>query len=108
MSKQSYVNCEDFLQIITREEKKPFSIWKGELMRVFIIHHEKQTRLLLMAHHLVGDGMSLIYFAQDIMQALNSSAALPFKPLHLLTPDAAPLKDALPLPGNMVFLLPVL
>lgn len=56
---------------------------KGELVRVFIIPSEDKTQIVIMAHHLVGDGKSIIYFIKDIMNAL-SGIPLTYKPLTLL------------------------
>lgn len=38
---------------------------------------------MIMAHHLVGDGKSIIYFVKDIMNAL-ADITLTYKPLTYL------------------------
>ena len=59
----------DWIALVYQQEKIPFAIDQGELVRVFILPAEDKTLLLLMAHHLTGDGKSMIYFVKDIMTA---------------------------------------
>lgn len=77
--------------IVKENEKKAFAIDKGELMRTFIIPREETTQILIMAHHLAGDGQSMICFIKDIMNAL-SGKALKYKPLALVARDSLPRK----------------
>lgn len=89
--KMSVSNCKieikkenkNWIEIVYQNEKNPFAIDKGELVRVFIIPSEDKTQIIIMAHHLVGDGKSIIYFVKDIMNAL-SGISLTYKPLTLL------------------------
>lgn len=87
---------EEFREIIREEEKKPFEIEHGEFMRVFIIPSEKDMGVLIMAHHLVGDGKSIIYFIEDVMSALEGES-LDEKPMKLITRESFPEKSELPL-----------
>lgn len=73
----------NWIELVNQNEKKPFAIDKGELVRVFIIPLADKTQIMIMAHHLAGDGKSIIYFAGDIMNAL-SDTPLTYKPLVLL------------------------
>ncbi len=73
----------NWIEIVSQNEKIPFAIDQGELVRVFIIPSEDNTQILIMAHHLAGDGKSIIYFVKDIMNAL-SAIGLTYKPLTLL------------------------
>lgn len=57
----------DWKSILAENEKQPFAINSGELMRVFI---NENGKLFLMAHHLVGDGKSIITFLQDVLMVL--------------------------------------
>lgn len=79
------VKCENenWIELVKQNEKIPFAIDKGELVRTFIIPSEDETQIIIMAHHLVGDGKSIIYFVKDIMNAL-SDIPLTYKPLTLL------------------------
>lgn len=73
----------NWIELVNQNENIPFAIDKGELVRVFIIPSEVKTQVIIMAHHLVGDGKSIIYFVKDIMNAL-SDIPLAYKPLTLL------------------------
>lgn len=73
-------------ELINQNERVPFAIDKGELMRVFIIQGENETTLLIMSHHLVGDGKSILYFVEQVMKSL-SGEKLEYKSLKLLDPN---------------------
>lgn len=72
-----------WMEIVKQNEKIPFAIDKGELVRAFVIPLKTKTQIVIMAHHLAGDGKSIIYFVKDIMNAL-SDIPLTYKPLALL------------------------
>lgn len=86
---QTVVTDKSWPDLIKINEKVPFALDKGELVRTFILPNETDTRVLIMAHHLAGDGKSLLYFIQDMMNAL-AGVPLVYKPLTLLTPDSLP------------------
>lgn len=90
----------NWLEVLRQNEKIPFAINKGELMRVFILTAEEKLGLLIMAHHLVGDGKSITYFLEDIMGAL-AGESLTFKPMKLITKDALPKDSRLSLPEKL-------
>lgn len=73
-----------WLDIVKLNEKIPFALEHGELIRTFIIPTDQTIQLLVMAHHLVGDGKSILYFIKDSMTSL-SGGTLTYKPLTLLT-----------------------
>ena len=73
----------NWIELVNQNENIPFAIDKGELVRAFIIPSEAETQIVIMAHHLAGDGKSIIYFVKDIMNAL-SGIPLTYKPLALL------------------------
>lgn len=79
-----HVTQKSWKTIVKENEKIPFQVQQGELIRSFIVESQEKTSLLIMAHHLAGDGKSIIYFIQDIMNAL-AGRKLKKKPLSLLT-----------------------
>ncbi|MDF2513666.1 MAG: condensation domain protein [Herbinix sp.] len=89
------ISKEGWYDLIRSNEKVPFAIDKGEFLRVFIITSEEDVFLLIMAHHLVGDGKSITYLIEDIMKAL-SGEYLSFKEMQLITKDSLPKKSELP------------
>ena len=86
----------DWKELIRENERMPFHIRQGELMRAFVIPSGQDISLLIMAHHLVGDGKSVVYFLEDIMKAL-AGGKLEYKPLHVITPDILSKASRLPL-----------
>lgn len=89
------VTQKDWEVLIRENEKLAFQIDKGEMMRVFIITSDDEIRMLIMAHHLVGDGKSVAYFLEDVMRAL-SGEKIEYKPLHLINEDLLPKESNLP------------
>ncbi len=87
---------ENVWDIARKSEKQPFHLEKGELMRCFIIPNKIGFSLLIMSHHLAGDGKSICFFIEDIMSAL-SGKKLEFKPLILLTKDNIPKENKMSL-----------
>ena len=86
----------DWREIVRENEKVPFAIDRGEMVRVFVIHNSEEYSLLIMSHHLAGDGKSILCFIEDIMRAL-SGEKLEYKPMNLVTRESLPRKSELPL-----------
>lgn len=83
---------EDWRTLIRENEKVPFNIEHGELIRTFVIPSEEGAALLIMAHHLVGDGKSITFFLEDIMKALTGKK-LDYKPVQLIKKESFPQKS---------------
>lgn len=66
-----FVDKRDWLEIMRENERKPFRIDEGELIRTFIIPRGKQKDIYLMAHHITCDGGGLLLFAEDILDNLQ-------------------------------------
>ena len=73
--------------LVATAHRKPCNLEEGPLLDCFVVQTEPDLQLLLVAHHLVGDGLSMALFVQDIMKALAGSP-LVFKPLSLLSSDS--------------------
>lgn len=82
---------QDFRVLLCENEKNPFDIGRGELVRVFA----GAGRLFIMAHHLAGDGKSITYLLEDIMRAL-AGEKLVKKKLSLITASSFPREAKLP------------
>lgn len=83
------VTDKSWTELVTENERKPFALNRGELIRTFIITGDTDTRMMIMAHHLAGDGKSIVYLIKDIMSAY-AGAILTYKPLTLLTEASFP------------------
>ncbi|HKM34779.1 MAG TPA: condensation domain-containing protein [Lachnospiraceae bacterium] len=75
----------DYGSIISESEKQPFAIKNGEMIRTYIIPEDTGFTLLIMAHHLVGDGQSILIFLQDMIDCL-SGKTVDYKPMELVDP----------------------
>lgn len=80
---KTMITDKNWIELVRENEKLPFEIDKGELVRTFIIPADTDTQIMIMAHHLAGDGKSIIYLIKDIMNALAQNP-LTYKPLTLL------------------------
>lgn len=80
---KTMITNKNWIELVRENEKLPFEIDKGELIRTFIIPADTDTQIMVMAHHLVGDGKSIIYLIRDMMNAL-AEKTLTYKPLVLL------------------------
>ena len=78
------VSGSDWMDVVMEQESIPFDLPAGELVRFFALPEQTGTRLLIIAHHLAGDGLSIVYLADEIMKAI-AGETLTYKPL--LLPD---------------------
>ena len=67
-------------KLLYQSERTPFALNKGELVRIFLTMESNQTVLFIHAHHLVGDGKSVLILLKDIIDSLNSQQ-LTYKPM---------------------------
>lgn len=82
-------------ELLYQSEKTPFALNKGELVRIFLTKECGQTILFIHAHHLVGDGKSVLILLEDIIDSLNNQQ-LTYKPM--LSVDRAFLEQRAKLP----------
>lgn len=66
-----FVDKRDWMEILHENERKPFRLEDGELIRTFIIPRGEQKDIFLMAHHLSGDGGALMILAEDIFNNID-------------------------------------
>lgn len=69
-------------ELLNRSEKNPFAINEGELVRTFLTEEDRQIILFIHAHHLVGDGKSILILINDIVNCL-AGKQLTYKPMLL-------------------------
>ena len=84
----------DWHIIIKEQEKIPFDIQNGEYLKFYIIRNKDMINgdkitLLLIAHHIIGDGISYAYLIQDILKALNGEK-IENKPINLFDMEDLP------------------
>ena len=88
-------------QLIYEEARKPINIWQGEWIRFFVLPEQEGKTLVMIAHHLLGDGMSYAYFLQDVMRALVNEK-LSDKPIRLFAMSDLPKESELSLGMRMM------
>ncbi len=57
---------------ITTSNKEPFDLSKDNMMRVYVSKDNNKTTITALGHHLLGDGLSFIYFIRDFLYALDN------------------------------------
>lgn len=87
-----FVDERDWRDIMHESEKDTFRINEGELFRIYIIPNPstQEHTIFMMAHHIAGDGKSLIMMMEDILQIL-SGREVEYRPLNKegsITPSA--------------------
>lgn len=85
------VRNQPWAEIAREQESRIFHLAAGELVRFFLLAGESDTELLIIAHHLAGDGLSIVYLIEDIMNALAGNE-LEFKPMQIISADSFPQK----------------
>ena len=82
----------DWMEVLEEQQKILFAIDQGEMLRGFLFSGEEKSQVLLLAHHLAGDGKALVYFIEQMMRALNGEA-LPYQCLRTIYPEEIPAKN---------------
>lgn len=71
-----FMDSRSWKEILHGEEKKTFHIDEGELIRSFITPEKDGITLYIMAHHLAGDGKSMVVLIEDIMRAMEGQTLI--------------------------------
>ncbi len=90
-----FIDQRDWADIIHESEKNTFKINEGEFVRTFIIDRKDEIHLLIMAHHIFGDGYSLVLLSQDILSNL-AGESVEYKPLNNNAQEMLPSKIKYP------------
>jgi NRPS condensation-like uncharacterized protein len=56
----------EWVELAWGEQKKPFDLNKGPLMKFFLLCSSDSTDLVIICHHIICDGLSLTYLVKDI------------------------------------------
>lgn len=62
----------DWIEKAADEQHKPFALDKGPLIRFILLEAEDVSDLLIICHHTICDGMSLVFLVRDIMTCLGN------------------------------------
>ena len=58
-------------RLVESEIAKPFDLSEGPLFRFFMLTEETKIRIVLLAHHSIGDGFSMVNIFADLLRFLN-------------------------------------
>ena len=56
---------------MTNTNREPFDFQTGPLMKLFVIKSKEFTTFAALGHHMLGDGISFVYFMRDFLAALD-------------------------------------
>jgi hypothetical protein len=94
---------EDWKQVIYEQERIAFDFVHGELIRFFLLRKAEGMQLVIIAHHLAGDGLAITYLLRDIMAALGDPEhVFEHLPIRLCTEEDFPKGTALKLHIRML------
>lgn len=92
----------DWIAVVQEQETVAFDWANGELIRFYVKRQQDSFQLLIVAHHLAGDGLAVSYLLDDVVQALNGHDLIE-QPLRLYDPTPNLAKSKLSL--GMRFML---
>ncbi|MDR0527689.1 MAG: condensation domain-containing protein, partial [Spirochaetaceae bacterium] len=55
-----------------KTDNTPFDFLHGPLVKIAVIGGDTQTEIILLGHHIIGDGMGYLNLAKDILLALDN------------------------------------
>ncbi|MEK3904603.1 hypothetical protein [Paenibacillus sp. FSL R7-0179] len=85
----------DWKAVVQDQETIAFDWVNGELIRFFVKRQQDSFQLLILAHHLTGDGLAVSYLLNDVLHALNGDELI-YKRLQLFDPKTVPPRSKLP------------
>ena len=65
-----FIENRDWQEILHENERRPFRVDEGELVRTFIIPKGNETEIFFMIHHITCDGNGIFVFAEDVFSNL--------------------------------------
>ncbi len=75
----------DLPNLISEQHKIPFDVASGEFFRFFLYLLPQSTQIVIVSHHLAGDGLSMLYLIRDILSTLaRPDENLPEKSLQTM------------------------
>lgn len=86
---------EDWKTLVLQQARIRMQIEEGELIRFFLIPKTSETELVIIAHHLAGDGSSITYLIEDIMNILSGENPS-FKKLKIIKGQDLPKESRMP------------
>ena len=69
-----FVESEDFMiweSWMTDTNHKPFDFQNGPMLKMLVIRSKGHTTFAVLGHHLLGDGISFVFFMRDFLASLD-------------------------------------
>jgi NRPS condensation-like uncharacterized protein len=63
----------DWISIVAREQKKPFTLDRAPLIRFTCLCNEGKMQMVMCLHHILADGLSCVSILKDIMFFIQNS-----------------------------------
>jgi len=76
------IDVESYKKILYQEDLDTINVEKGPLCRVIFLDHEKKPEIIIYAHHVACDGLSLLYASQHLLEYI----AYPEKKAEVIEP----------------------
>lgn len=86
---------EDWKTLALKQARIRMRIEEGELIQFILIPKKCEIEMVIIAHHLAGDGVSITYLIEDILNIL-SGEKLSFKELKIIEEQDLPKESRLP------------
>jgi NRPS condensation-like uncharacterized protein len=67
-------NDDEWIELAWGEQKKPFDLNRGPLIKFLLLSSSDSTDLVIICHHIICDGLSLSYLVKDIALLLSHPA----------------------------------
>jgi len=66
------LNEENWIKVVETENAKPFDFLNGPLIRFYLLRSQNSSKIILMCHHAICDGISLTKLINEIVLRLNN------------------------------------
>jgi NRPS condensation-like uncharacterized protein len=76
------INEESYMEVIYQEDLDTIKTESGPLSRVIFLDHESNPEIIIYAHHVASDGLSLLYASKHLLEYL----AYPEKKAEIIEP----------------------
>jgi len=73
-------NDNEWIDLAWKEQKKPFDLSNGPLVKFLLLNSSENSDIVVICHHAISDGLSLVYLIKYIAQLLENKvlASEPF------------------------------
>jgi NRPS condensation-like uncharacterized protein len=90
---EEITNWQDWYKEI---DNSPFDFQYGPLVKICVIFYSNQTAIIILGHHVIGDGIAYLNLSKDILLALDDKIDV--------NPQMPPIKSKLKMKTNLGFL----